>query len=110
MYSKEEYQKLIAEVLKHDLHYYVEAKPIISDYEYDKLVKKLEEIEKLHPDWITPSSPTQRLGGAVSKGFKQVEHTVPMLSLANTYSREELEDFIKRVHKLLGHARCHFLR
>ena len=107
-FTKAEYHALIAEVLKHDRHYYVEAKPVITDYHYDQLVKKLEEIEKHHPDWVTASSPTQRVNEGVSKGFKQAEHTVPMLSLANTYSREELEDFVKRVHKLLGHSRITF--
>ncbi len=107
-YTKEEYRELIAEILKHDLHYYVEAKPLISDYAYDQLVKKLEEIENLHPEWMSRSSPTQRVSGGVLKEFKQVEHTVPMLSLANTYSREELEDFIKRVQKLLGRSHVSF--
>ncbi len=107
-HSKEGYQELIAEILKHDRLYYLEARPIISDYEYDQLVKKLETIEKQHPEWVTPSSPTQRVNEGVSKGFKQVEHAIPMLSLANTYSREELEDFVKRVHKLLGHSRVTF--
>lgn len=108
MYTEKEYRALIAEVLKHDFHYYAEAKPLISDYEYDQLVKKLEKIENEHPEWLKSSSPTQRVIGGISKGFKQVEHTVPMLSLANTYSREELEDFVKRVQKLLGKSHVHF--
>lgn len=108
MSTKREYYDLIDEVRKHDIYYFVHAKPIITDYEYDQLVKKIEAIEKQHPDWISPSSPTQRVGEALTKGFKQAEHTVPMLSLANTYSKEELEDFIKRVQKLLGHSRVHF--
>jgi DNA ligase (NAD+) len=107
-FTKSEYRDLIEEVRKHDIHYFVHAKPAIADYEYDQLVKKIEEIEKRHPDWTSPSSPTQRIAAALSKGFNQVEHAVPMLSLANTYSREELEDFIKRVQKLLGHSRVHF--
>jgi len=106
--TKEEYRKLIAEVLAHDIHYYMEARPVISDYEYDLLVKKLEQIELAHPEWVSRSSPTQRVSGGLSKGFRQIEHTVPMLSLANTYSREELEDFVKRVQKLLGHSSVHF--
>lgn len=106
--TKEEYRKLIAEILTHDIHYYMETKPVISDYEYDLLVKKLEEIELNHPEWVSRSSPTQRVSGGLSKGFKQQEHTVPMLSLANTYSREELEDFVKRVQKLLGRTSVHF--
>ena len=107
MYSREEYQKLVAEVLKHDRAYFVDAKPIISDYEYDKLVEKFQEIEKLHPHWITPSSPTQRPGGAVSKGFSRSStacRCFPWLIAI----REEVEDFVKRVHKLLGHARVTF--
>ncbi len=108
MSTKREYYDLIDEVQKHDIYYFVHAKPVITDYQYDQLVKKIEAIEKQHPDWISPSSPTQRVGEALTKGFKQVEHTVPMLSLANTYSKEELEDFIKRVQKLLGHSRVHF--
>jgi DNA ligase (NAD+) len=101
-YTQEKYRALIAEVLKHDLYYYVEAKPLISDYEYDQLLKKLEEIEHLHPEWLSRCSPTQRVNEGVSKGFSQVEHIFPMLSLANTYSQKELEDFFKRVQKLLG--------
>jgi DNA ligase (NAD+) len=94
--------RLIEEIRKHDQLYYVEARPIISDYDYDHLLKQLEKIEEQHSDWILPSSPTQRVGKALIKGFKQIEHTVPMLSLDNTYSREEIEAFIQRVHKLLG--------
>lgn len=103
-----EYEKLIEEIRKHDRHYYVEARPTISDYDYDHLLKKLEKMEKEHPEWISPSSPTQRVSDSVSKGFKQVSHAFPMLSLANTYSREEIEDFVKRVHKLLGKTHTHF--
>lgn len=87
---------------KHDQLYFLEAKPVISDYEYDQLVKKVEEIETMHPDWIDPSSPTQRLTDQPSKGFIQVKHKIPMLSLSNTYSQEEVEDFIKRMQKWLG--------
>jgi DNA ligase (NAD+) len=107
-HTKEEYHALITEILKHDLHYYIKARPLISDYEYDQLVKKLEEIETQHPEWVSPSSLTQRVSRDVSKGFSQVEHRTPMLSLANTYSREELEDFIKRIQKLLGRAHSNF--
>jgi DNA ligase (NAD+) len=100
--TKEEYHKLIREIQEHDRHYYLHAKPVITDYAYDQLVKRLEAIEQAHPDWISPASPTQRVGEMTSKGFRQVAHRHPMLSLANTYAKEEIEDFIKRVHKLLG--------
>lgn len=101
MSSKHDYEKLIEEIRKHDRLYYEEARPVISDHEYDKLMKKLEEIESNHPEWVTPSSPTQRISPALQHGFKQVAHAAPMLSLANTYSFDEVADFIKRVHKLL---------
>ncbi|MES2121354.1 MAG: NAD-dependent DNA ligase LigA, partial [Chlamydiota bacterium] len=107
-YTQSEYEKLIDEIRKHDRHYYAEAKPVITDYQYDQLLKKLEKIEEAHPEWISPASPTQRVSDTVSKGFKQVVHHFPMLSLANTYSREEIEDFVKRVHKLLGKSHTHF--
>jgi len=105
---KADYDKLVAEIRKHDRLYYVENKPVISDYEYDFLLKKLEKMEADHPEWITPTSPTQRVKDPLSKGFKQAAHAVPMLSLDNTYSEEELEDFIKRVHKLLEKSHVPF--
>lgn len=107
-HTKEEYHKLIQEIQKHDRHYYLHAKPVISDYAYDQLVKQLEAIEEEHPEWVSPASPTQRVSEMTSKGFKQVLHRHPMLSLANTYSKEEVEDFIKRVHKLLGKTHVDF--
>lgn len=108
MVSKADYHKLIDEIRAHDQHYFAEARPAISDFKYDQLVEKLKEIEKLHPDWVHSSSPTQRIGDTLTKGFKQIAHSIPMFSLANTYSRDELEDFIKRVHKLLGRSQVSF--
>ncbi|HUD02146.1 MAG TPA: NAD-dependent DNA ligase LigA [Rhabdochlamydiaceae bacterium] len=105
---KSEYEKLVEEIRKYDRLYYVENKPVISDYEYDLLLKKLEKMEAEHPEWITETSPTQRVKDPLSKGFKQAPHTVPMLSLDNTYNQEELEDFIKRVHKLLEKSHVPF--
>lgn len=81
--------------------YYVEAKPQITDFEYDVLLKELETLEKEYPQFITPESPTQRVGSDISEGFVQVQHQYPMLSLANTYSFDELEDFHNRILKLL---------
>lgn len=94
-----EYLQLCQEVWEHNRRYYVEHAPIISDEEFDYLVKKLEEIEKKYPEWIYGGSPTQKVGEFISTGFDSVIHQVPMLSLQNTYSKEELEDFIKRVQK-----------
>lgn len=108
MATKKEYLEIIEEIRNHDRLYYEKARPVISDYDYDLLVKKLEAIEKEHPDWISGSSPTQRVGAALTKGFKHVQHEVPMLSLANTYTKEEVEDFIKRVHKLLDNKKVTF--
>ena len=99
--TKNDYLKLIHEVQRHDRLYYVEHSPEITDYAYDQLYKKLEAIEREHPDWILPTSPTQRVLEKTTKGFKQVAHSTPMLSLDNTYKQEEIEDFIGRVHKLL---------
>ena len=107
-FTKSDYHKIIEEVREHDKHYFSEARPKISDFEYDQLVEKLKKIEQLHPDWIHPSSPTQRIGDALTKGFKQISHRFPMFSLANTYSREELEDFVKRVQKGLGRSHIAF--
>lgn len=99
--NQKEYRDLIEELLEHDRRYYEECKPVISDYEYDLLVKKLEAFEKEWPDLISPDSPTQRLKEGPTKGFKQGEHKVLMMSLANTYSKDEIADFIGRVEKLL---------
>lgn len=99
--TREDYLRLCNEVWHHNRLYYVENNPSISDEEYDFLLKKVESIEKEHPDWISPTSPTGRVGESLTEGFQTIEHKVPMLSLANTYSKEELGDFIKRVHKLL---------
>lgn len=86
-------------MIEHDKHYYDETKPIISDYDYDQKMKQLIEYEKKHPDHVLPNSPSLRIGEAATEGFQQREHITPMLSLANTYSSDEISDFIKRVHK-----------
>ena len=101
MSSKHEYQKLVDEISRHDHLYFSLAKPVISDFEYDQLMRRLLDIEKEHPEWVTPSSPSQRISPALTHGFHQVEHVTPMLSLDNTYSRDEIGDTLKRIHKLL---------
>lgn len=97
----DDYKKLCEEIWYHNKLYYADHAPIISDEAYDHLLKKLEQVEERHPEWILPTSPTQRVGEALTQGFPSVVHRIPMLSLANTYSKEEIEDFIKRIHKLL---------
>ena len=99
--TKEKYLELIDEIKRHDKLYFELHDPEISDYDYDQLVKKVEDYEKEHPEWIAAVSPTQAVGEKPTKGFKQIDHTVPMLSLANSYNETDVEDFIKRVHKLL---------
>ncbi len=94
-------KELRSELKKHDYAYYVEAQPVISDREYDRLFSELLELENNHPDLVTPDSPTQRVGGEPLKEFETVDHRKPMLSLSNTYSKEELEDFDRRAGELL---------
>jgi DNA ligase (NAD+) len=95
-------QELRSELERHNRLYYLEAKPEISDHEYDRLMRELLDLEAAFPELSTPDSPSQRVGGAPLKEFKTIEHKVPMLSLDNTYSREELQDFDGRVAKTLG--------
>lgn len=94
-------EKLREQIREHDYRYYVLAEPTISDYEYDQLVKKLEQYEKEYPGFITPDSPTQRVGKDLTKEFNPVTHKIPMLSLANTYNQQELYDFDRRVKDAL---------
>ena len=96
---KKEIQRLREELDFHNYKYYVENSPVISDYEYDQLLKKLEKLEKEYPEFKTLDSPTQRVGGQPLEGFETVEHMIPMLSLANTYTYDELRDFDERVKK-----------
>ncbi len=86
----------------HDRLYYQEARPEISDAEYDALFRELQELEARHPGLVSPDSPTQRVGGAPVKTFSTVAHRVPMLSLANTYSEDDIREFDRRVRSLLG--------
>ena len=100
--AKEKIAKLIDEINSHNYKYYVLDEPSISDFEYDMLLKELEALEQQFPEFISPESPTQRVGKDLTKDFQQVKHRYPMLSLANTYNEEELYDFDRRVRELLG--------
>jgi len=97
---KEEIKKLRKEIHYHNWRYYVLNDPVITDYEYDLLTAKLKKMEEQYPEIITPDSPTQRIGGAITGEFPPVEHIPSMLSLDNTYTYEEILDFDKRVKKL----------
>lgn len=93
--------ELTGEIEAHNRAYYGENAPVISDREYDRLLDELKELEFQHPDLVSPNSPTQRVGGEPLKVFKQVQHRVPLMSLDNTYSLEELRDFVNRAEKIL---------
>jgi DNA ligase (NAD+) len=94
-------KELRSAINQHNKKYYIDNKPEISDREYDRLLRDLIELEKSHPELITPDSPTQRVGGEVLKEFHTIEHKVPMLSIDNTYSPEEIMKFDERVRKNL---------
>jgi len=93
--------ELSAEIERHNHAYYVEGAPTISDREFDRLLAELTQLETEHPDLLSPFSPTQRVGGRPLEEFKQVAHRVPMMSLDNTYSHEELRDFVARAEKIM---------
>ena len=97
-----EIQRLREEIEAHNYAYYILSAPTISDYDFDQLLKQLEQLEAEHPDLITPDSPTQRVGTDRTEGFAQVAHRYPMLSLGNTYSYDEVREFYERVAKDLG--------
>jgi DNA ligase (NAD+) len=99
--AKNRHAQLVKEIRKHDDAYYVEAAPKISDRDYDRLYHELLELEKEFPGLAAPDSPSQRVGGSPLSAFKSVRHSVPMLSLDNTYSEEQIRDFVKRLEKLL---------
>ncbi len=99
---KSEYEKLKKEISYHSHKYYVLDNPEITDAEYDKMMRRLIEIEKNNPSWITPDSPSQKIGGTILSGFEKVVHTVKMQSLQDAFTKEELEDFDKRVCAALG--------
>ena len=96
-----EIDALREEIRRHDLKYYFEAAPEITDMEYDGLIERLKVLEAAHPETITPDSPTQRIGDRPVDGLEQIEHRVPMLSIDNTYSIEELKKYAERTEKLL---------
>jgi DNA ligase (NAD+) len=87
------------EIRHHEDRYYVHNDPEITDDAFDALVKELEELERQHPDLVTPDSPTQRVGGRPVEGFETAEHLAPMLSLDNAYTEDELRAFDERVRR-----------
>jgi DNA ligase (NAD+) len=97
-------ERLRGELREHDYRYYVLAEPTVTDGEYDRLLRELQDLEDGHPDLRTPDSPTQRVGGMPTKGFATVTHAPPMLSLANSYGEAEIRDFDRRVRELTGNT------
>ena len=87
------------ELNEHNYHYYVLDAPTISDFEYDRMLRELEDLEAAHPELVTPDSPTQRVGGKALDSFAQVTHRVPLQSLQDVFSPEELLDFDRRVRE-----------
>lgn len=102
MTPQERILQLRKQLHEHNHNYYVLSAPIISDFEFDALLRELQELEDAHPEMFDPSSPTQRVGSDIAKGFKQVAHKYPMLSLGNTYSKSEVADFYERVKRALN--------
>ena len=109
MNPEKEIINLRNEIHKHTHLYYVEDAPIISDYEFDILLKKLVDFENKYPNFFDPNSPTQRVGGKVSKNFQSIEHDFPMYSLDNSYSKEDLENFHNRVLKKISNKDLNYL-
>ena len=99
---KQRIVSLREQINRHNHLYYILSTPVISDYDFDLLLKELEVLEKQYPEFDDPLSPTKRVGGDITKEFRQVVHRYPMLSLSNTYSFEEIEDFDRRVRKVTG--------
>jgi DNA ligase (NAD+) len=95
-------ESLTAELRQHNYNYYVLAQPTISDYDFDQKLKELAALETQYPEFADPDSPTQKVGGQITKNFKTVKHRWPMLSLGNTYSEQDLLDFDQRVRKAIG--------
>lgn len=99
---KEQIDALVAELNQHTYNYYVLAMPTIGDYEFDKKLEELIKLEKDYPEFADPNSPTQKVGGDITKNFETVIHKWPMLSLGNTYNEQDLRDFDERVKKAIG--------
>lgn len=100
--AAERINQLTVDLNHHNYLYYVKAQPVISDYEFDVMLQQLIALEKQFPKLLTPESPSQRVGGSISKEFETVTHNYPMMSLGNTYSEEELRDFDERIRKIVG--------
>lgn len=97
MDERQKIEQLRAELHKHNYQYYVLNQPSVSDLEFDQMMRQLQDLEARHPELYDPNSPTQRVGSDLNHEFQQVEHKRPMLSLANTYNKEEVREWYERV-------------
>src|ERR1700745_1951653 len=102
-------ERLRDKVRHHEYRYYVLDDPEISDAEFDRLMKQLNDLEAAHPALVTPDSPTQRVGGKPREGFVKAKHSSPTLSLDNAYAEEELRDWERRVHELSGRTDVEYM-
>jgi DNA ligase (NAD+) len=102
MEIKDKMEALVKELNQHSYNYYVLAMPTIADYEFDQKLAALDKLEKEHPEFADPNSPTLKVGGDITKNFTTVPHRWPMLSLGNTYNEQDLRDFDDRVRKTIG--------
>ena len=100
--AKNKIEKLIKEINKHNKAYYEEDNPSISDSEYDDLIKELKSLEELYPDLLDENSPTQKITNSAKVGFNKITHSKPMLSIANAFNFEDMQDFLKRIQKYLN--------
>jgi DNA ligase (NAD+) len=99
---KQRIGELSEEIRQHNYNYYVRSQPVISDYQFDMLLEELIRLEKEYPEFSYPDSPTQHVGGGITKDFMQVRHKFPMLSLGNTYSEGEIREWETRIHKVIS--------
>jgi DNA ligase (NAD+) len=106
---EKEIEKLRNDIRYHEYRYYVLDNPEISDFEFDKLMHRLQELEAQNPELVTPDSPTQRVGGQPAEEFPKLRHSLPMMSLDNTYSIDELKDFDRRVRELSGRSSVEYV-
>lgn len=99
---KDKMEALVKELNQHSYNYYVLAMPTIADYTFDQKLEELHQLELAHPEFADPNSPTQKVGGEITKTFTTVKHKWPMLSLGNTYNEQDLRDFDERIKKAIG--------
>ena len=109
MTDNQRIEELRRQIHRHDVLYYVEARPEISDFEYDRLMAELKALETRHPELVTPDSPTQRVSGQPIEGFASVTHRLPMLSIDNTYNEAEVREFDARIRRSLGTRAIRYL-